>query len=67
MTVVSEDGRMLREETRQEGVEKPRIRKEESGEVVVEGGNVILPNALRERLSTLQARIGAVAPPAEKN
>jgi hypothetical protein len=67
LTVVSEDGRMLREETRQDGVEKPRIRKEASGEVVVEGGNVILPSSLRERLSTLQARIGAVVPPAEKN
>ena len=67
MTVVSEDGRMLREETRQDGVEKPRIRREPSGEVVIEGGNVILPNSLRERLSTLQARIGAVVPPGEKN
>jgi len=67
MTVVSEDGQMLREETRQEGAEKPRIRKEPSGEVVIEGGNVILPNSLRERLSTLQARIGAVVPPGEKN
>jgi len=67
MTVVSEDGRMLREETRQDGVEKPRIRREPSGEVVIEGGSVILPNSLRERLSTLQARIGAVVPPGEKN
>jgi len=67
MTVVSEDGRMLREETRQDGAEKPRIRKEPSGEVVIEGGNVILPHSLRERLSTLQARIGAVVPPDEKN
>ena len=67
MTVVSEDGSMLREETRQDGVEKPRIRREPGGEVVIEGGSVILPNSLRERLSTLQARVGAVAPPGEKN
>jgi len=67
MTVVSEDGRILREESRQEGTEKPRIRKGENGEVVIEGGNVILPSNLRERLSTLQARIGAVVPPGEKN
>lgn len=67
VTVVSEDGRLLREESRQEGADKPRIRKEGNGEVVVEGGNVILPSNLRERLSTLQARIGATAPPSEKN
>jgi len=67
ITVVSEDGRLLREETRQEGVDKPRIRREEGGEVVVEGGSVILPSNLREKLSTLQARIGATVPPAEKN
>lgn len=67
MTVVSEDGRLLREETRQEGADKPRIRREEGGEVVIEGGSVILPSNLRERLSTLQARIGATVPAAEKN
>ncbi|NDC79831.1 MAG: hypothetical protein EB090_00940 [Verrucomicrobia bacterium] len=67
ITVVSEDGRLLREETRQEGVDKPTIRKEKNGEVVTEGGNVILPGNLRERLSTLQARIGATVPAAEKN
>lgn len=67
ITVVSEDGRLLREETRQEGVDKPRIRREQGGEVVVEGGSVILPSNLRERLSTLQARIGATVPPVEKN
>jgi len=66
-TVVDEDGKMLREETRQQGTEKPRLRKDEVGEVVIEGGNVVLPNTLRERLSTLQARIGAAVPPPEKN
>jgi hypothetical protein len=67
ITVVNEDGRLLREETRQKGTEKPRLRKEESGEVVIEGGSVVLPNSLRERLSALQARIGATVPPSEKN
>jgi hypothetical protein len=67
ITVVDEDGRLLREETRQQGTEKPRLRKEEGGEVVIEGGNVVLPNSLRERLSALQSRIGASAPPTEKN
>lgn len=67
LTVVSEDGRLLREETRQDGADKPRIRREERGEVVIEGGNVVLPSNLRERLSTLQMRIGATVPPAEVN
>lgn len=67
ITVVSEEGHLLREESRQEGAEKPRIRREESGEVVIEGGSIILPSNLREKLSTLQARIGATVSPGEKN
>ena len=67
ITVVSEDGRTLREESRQDGADRPKMRKDAGGEVVVEGGDVILPSNLREKLSTLQARIGASAPSAEKN
>ena len=67
ITVLSEDGRILREETRQEGADRPRFRQDASGEVVIEGGNIILPSNLREKLSTLQARIGASATPSEKN
>ena len=67
ITVVSEDGQMLREETRQDGTEKPRLRKDETGAVLIDGGDVILPSSLRERLSSLQSRIGAAIPPTEKN
>ena len=67
ITVVSEDGQMLREETRQDGTEKPRLRKDETGAVLIEGGDVILPSSLRERLSSLQSRIGAAVPPTVKN
>jgi hypothetical protein len=67
ITVVSEDGQMLREETRQDGTEKPRLRKDETGTVLIEGGDVILPSSLRERLSSLQSRIGATVPPTVKN
>ncbi len=63
ITVVNADGNLLREETRQEGVDKPTLRRNEAGEVEIQGGTVMLPSSLRERLSTLQARIGAKAPP----
>lgn len=65
ITVVNPDGQMLREETRQEGVDKPVLRRDADGEVSVQGGIVQIPSSLRERLSTLQARIGAQAPPTD--
>ena len=65
ITVVNSDGRMLREETRQEGVDKPTLKKNQEGEVSIQGGVVMLPSSMRERLSTLQSRIGAKAPPEE--
>lgn len=65
LTVVNPDGQVLREETRTQGTEKPTLQKRTDGEVSVQGGIVQLPSSLRERLSTLQARIGAQAPPAD--
>lgn len=58
ITVVNQDGAPLREENRQETLEKPRLKKSPDGLVDVEGGTVILPSHLREKLSTLQARAG---------
>jgi len=58
ITVVNQDGKLLREENRQETTEKPRLRTSPDGLVDVEGGTVILPSHLREKLSTLQARAG---------
>lgn len=58
VSVVNQDGNLLREELRQEGVQKPRLRRSPDGLVDVEGGTIILPSNLRERLSTLQARAG---------
>lgn len=63
ITVVNEDGQVLREEMRQETVEKPRLRKSPDGLIDVAGGTVILPSHLREKLSTLQARAGTSPPP----
>ena len=63
ITVVNQDGNLLREENRQETLEKPRLRKSPDGLVDVEGGTVILPSHLREKLSTLQARAGTASPP----
>lgn len=60
--VVNQDGTPLREEMRQETGEKPRLRKSPDGLVDVQGGVVILPSHLREKLSTLQARAGASSP-----
>ena len=58
LSVVNQDGNPLREELRQETVEKPKLRRSPDGTVDVEGGTVILPTHLREKLSTLQARAG---------
>lgn len=63
VTVVNGDGAILREENRQEGVDRPKLVRLPNGEVVTEGGVVILPSNLRERLSNLQARVGATPPP----
>lgn len=63
ITVVNEDGKVLREENRQETVEKPRLRRGPDGLVDVIGGTVILPSHLREKLSTLQARAGTAPAP----
>lgn len=62
LTVVNEDGQLLREENRQETVQKPTLRRGPDGLVDVDGGTVILPSHLREKLSTLQARAGTAAP-----
>jgi len=62
VSVVNQDGRLLREELRQEGGQKPRLRRSPDGLIDVEGGTVILPSHLREKLSTLQARAGTGAP-----
>lgn len=64
VTVVNLEGATLREETRQETLAKPRLRRGPDGFVDVDGGTVLLPSHLRERLSTLQVRGGtALAPP----
>ena len=63
ITVVNQDGQILREEMRQETVEKPRLRKSPDGLIDVAGGTVILPSHLREKLSTLQARAGTASAP----
>ena len=60
ITVVNQDGNLLREENRQETLEKPRLRKSPDGLVDVVGGTIILPSHLREKLSTLQARADTV-------
>ena len=58
IAVVNLDGQVLREETRQETTERPSLRRSPDGLVDVQGGTVILPSHLREKLSTLQARAG---------
>jgi len=60
ITVVNQDGNLLREENRQETLAKPRLRKSPDGLVDVVGGTIILPSHLREKLSTLQARADTV-------
>lgn len=63
LSVVNPDGQILREETREQGTEKPTLQRRPDGEVSLQGGIVQQPSSLRERLSTLQARIGTAAPP----
>lgn len=63
ITVVNQDGAFLREENRQETGDKPKLKKSPDGLVDVEGGTVILPSHLREKLSTLQARAGTAPAP----
>jgi hypothetical protein len=60
--VVNQDGAPLREETRQETSAKPKLRKSPDGLIEVQGGIVVLPSHLREKLSTLQARAGVASP-----
>lgn len=61
ITVVNQDGQVLREENRQETVAKPRLRRSPDGLVDVDGGSVILPSHLREKLSTLQSRAATIS------
>lgn len=63
ITVVNRDGALLREEMRQETLGKPSLRKSPDGLVDVDGGTVLLPAHLREKLSTLQARAGTATAP----
>lgn len=63
ITVVNEDGKILREENRQETTARPKLRLGPDGWVDVVGGTVILPSHLREKLSTLQARAGTAPAP----
>jgi len=58
LSVVNQDGNLLREELRQETTERIQLRRGPDGLVDVVGGTVILPSHLREKLSTLQARAG---------
>lgn len=58
LTVVNMDGNLLREELRQETLAKPKLRKSPDGLVDVEGGTILLPSHLREKLSTQQVRAG---------
>jgi hypothetical protein len=61
ISVLSQDGNLLREETRQETLEKPKLVRSPDGLVDVQGGTVVLPSHLREKLSTLQARAGTAS------
>jgi hypothetical protein len=63
VTVVNSDGNLLREESRQQGVDTPDLKRNEAGEVHIQGGTVMLPSNLRERLSTLQSRADAKESP----
>ena len=58
LSVVNQDGNLLREETRQETSERIQLRRGPDGLVDLVGGTVVLPSHLREKLSTLQARAG---------
>lgn len=63
IAVVNQDGQLLRQETRQETFAKPKLIRNPDGLVEVQGGTVILPSHLREKLSTLQARAGTAPAP----
>lgn len=67
LTVVNPDGNPLREEQRQETTSRPVLRRSPDGQIDVDGGVVILPSHLREKLSTLQGRLGIRPPPAAPN
>jgi len=62
IVVANQNGDLLRQETRQEAPTAPTLRLAPDGSVQVEGGLVILPQNLRERLSYLQSRLGAAGP-----
>lgn len=62
LMVVNQDGQPLRQETRQETTGKPKLRRGPDGLVEVEGGSIVLPSHLREKLSMLQARAGTATP-----
>ena len=62
IVVANQNGDLLRQETRQEAPTAPTLRLTPDGSVQVEGGMVILPQNLRERLSYLQSRLGAAGP-----
>jgi len=58
IVVANQNGDLLRQETRQEAPSAPTLRLDPEGNVIVQGGTVILPQNLRERLSYLQSRVG---------
>lgn len=60
LTVVNPEGKILREESWQAGAGSPALRIDPDRQISVQGGSLILPSHLREQLSTLQARSGAV-------
>jgi len=61
LTVVNPDGKTLREELREDSsAGRPRLASLPDGEIEVQGGAVVLPSHLRERLSTLQSRLGGM-------
>ena len=61
LTVLNQDGDVLREENRQQTLEKPILRRSPDGMVDVVGGSVILPAYLREKLSSLQSQAGTTS------
>jgi len=62
IVVANQNGDLLRQETRQEAPTAPILRLAPDGSVQVDGGMVILPQNLRQRLSYLQSRLGAAGP-----
>jgi len=61
LSVLNQDGNLLREESRRETSERIQLRRGPDGLVDLVGGVVVLPSHLREKLSTLQARAGTGA------